>query len=779
MDTNESVRAGPEEKNRAITVHYSNQCGNAKNCLYPYSGTSGDPEELKELFHHDHTFIDFKDNYRCTDNFMQATVAAFDNDDDHSDDPIDWVDISDIPKLFPGVPCIISTSRHHMKQKGKKGPRPRFHAMFQINAIQSPVEYTAFLTKVQRLFPFFDKKALDAARFYFGNPDTEVYSFPGYRTLDEFIAELEENQAVEAPEPWQAQMPSSPDRGSIPEGSRNNTISHTAGKILKRWGDTPEAYENFMKVVAQCAPPLPDSEVNSTWRSAVRFFHEKVETQPGYIPAAEYGKSVEPKWEQPVPFTQHALPSFPVDAFPTAIRDYVLAVAETTQTPVDMAATAALAVLALCQQGKYQIKGKEDWVEPLNLFTVIVAEPSERKSAVISHMTGAVHRYEAEYNKQHSGAVERNRMEKRILEKKQRNLEEMVIKGKAQMEELQEVTTQLADFHEVMPMRLYVDDVTTEKLTSVLAENNGTAAIVSAEGGIFDMLAGIYTKNVNIDVFLKAHSGDDIRVDRIGRSSESIFHPALTVLLAVQPSVLSGMMGNGVFRGRGLTARFLYCMPKSKVGDRKYRTQPIPEEVSRRYEVVIRNLLEEETPKTPELIQLSPEADALLEVFAGEVESKLKTEYADIPDWAGKLVGAVLRISGLLYRAGNSNYSDFLDISGPMMVDEATMTGAIAIGRYFTEHVRAAYSLMGADDLVKQSQYALDAILKNGLAEFTRRDIMRLCRSFTKAEQVQPVLNHLTDLGYIAMKESEPSCVKGRPASPTYLVNPLLYQEAA
>ena len=37
--------------------------------------------------------------------------------------------------------------------------------------------------------------------------------------------------------------------------------------------------------------------------------------------------------------------------FPPAIRDYVLAVAETTQTSVDMAATAALAVLALCQQG--------------------------------------------------------------------------------------------------------------------------------------------------------------------------------------------------------------------------------------------------------------------------------------------------------------------------------------------------------------------------------------------------------------------------------------------
>lgn len=167
----------------------------------------------------------------------------------------------------------------------------------------------------------------------------------------------------------------------------------------------------------RCSPPLPDREVNSTWKSARSFFHEKVEKQPGYIPAAEYGKSAEPKWEPPIPFTQHTLPAFPVDAFPPAIRDYVLAVAETTQTPVDMAATAALAVLALCQQGKYQIKGKDGWIEPLNLFTVIVAEPSERKSAVISHMTGAVHRFEAEYNKQHSGAVERNRMEKRILER--------------------------------------------------------------------------------------------------------------------------------------------------------------------------------------------------------------------------------------------------------------------------------------------------------------------------------------------------------------------------
>lgn len=775
MDYEESVRAGPEEKNLVLTVHHSNQCGNAKNCLYLYSGTSSDPEELKVLFSRDHTFIDFKDNYRSKENFLKATVATLDNDNDHSDDPAEWIPIDDIPGLFPGIPCVVSTSRHHMKQKGDRSPRPRYHVAFQIDALTDPAEYAALLSRVQALFPFFDDKALDAGRFFFGNPDTEVYTFQGHRTLTDFIEELEENKFVADME----EANSAARIGFIPEGSRNSTISHAAGKILKRWGDTPEAYEKFMEVVSQCSPPLPDQEVNSTWKSALKFFHEKVEKQPGYVSPADYNAPATPQWEQPIPFTQYTLPAFPVDAFPSVIRDYVLAVVETTQTPVDMAATAALAVLALCQQGKYRIKGKDDWIEPLNLFTVIVAEPSERKSAVISHMTGAVHRFEAEYNKQHSGAVERSRMEKRILEKQQRNLEEMVIKGKAQMEDLQDVAMQLANFREVMPMRLYVDDVTTEKLTSVLAENNGTAAIVSAEGGIFDMLAGIYTKNVNIDVFLKAHSGDDIRVDRIGRSSESISLPALTVLLAVQPSVLSGMMSNGVFRGRGLTARFMYCMPQSKVGDRKYRTRPIPDEVSRCYEVLIRNLLQEETPKTPELIRLSPEADKLLEEFACAVESRLKTEYSDIPDWAGKLVGAVLRISGLLCRAASAHCSDFLDLSDSMIVDGETMASAIAVGRYFTEHSRAAYSLMGADDLIKQSQYTLDAIMKNGLLEFTRRDIMRMCRSFKKVEQVQPVLNHLADLGYVALKETEQTFGKGRPANPTYLVNPLLYQAAA
>ena len=752
--------------NESITVYYADVCGNPQNCQYPSKGTATTPEELKRCMVKDHVFIRFKGHYRNSNNFEEAVTAVFDCDNDFTEDAAKWISPKDISRLFPDVSCVVSTSRHHMKQKVSKSPRPRFHVIFAIEPITDPAEYTAFMKSVQQMYPFFDDNALDAARFFFGNPDTEVTFFEGNTTLTAFVEEEVAQRAF-------AELGE-----TIYEGNRNNTMSLFAGKLLKRLGDTDEAHTKYLKRAESCTPPLEDGELETIWQSA-RKFYKKVCSQPGYVAPDEYNAPSPIKWEIPIPFEKANLPSFPTESLPKVVRDYVTAVAESTQTPVDMSASAALAILALCEQGKFRIRGKADWTEPLNLFVVVVAEPSERKSAVISLMTRPVNTFEADYNRQNAAELEASKMNKRILERRQRALEDKAAKGKVEEGELEQFAQQLAAYKEKTPLRLYVDDVTTEKLTAVLADGGGKAAIVSAEGGNFDMLSGIYSKNVNIDVMLKGHSGDSIRVDRIGRNSESIMNPALTVLLTVQPSVLSGMMQNGTFRGRGLTARFLYCMPKSIVGNRRYRTEPIPADVARQYDLLIRNLLEEEQGAEPEEITLSPEADELLESFSYEVESKLKTEYADMADWAGKLVGAVLRIAGVLCRASVYRSNGFLESNDPLIVDAAIMQNAIAIGRYYTEHSAAAFSLMGADALVKQSEYMLDAICKSGLTEFTRRDIMRLCRSFKTADEVQPVLNHLTEYGYIAPKTSDVQSSKGRPTGQAYLVNPYLYEKVS
>ena len=100
------------------------------------------------------------------------------------------------------------------------------------------------------------------------------------------------------------------------------------------------------------------------------------------------------------------------------------------------------------------------------------------------------------------------------------------------------------------------------------------------------------------------------------------------------------------------------------------------------------------------------------------------------------------------------------------------MQNAISVGRYYTEHSKAAFSLMGADPIVKQCKYVLSAIKKNGFAEFTRRDIMRICRGIRTAEEVQPVIDRLSEYGYVVAKPISGYTGTGRPAAQIYLVNP-------
>ena len=484
-------------------------------------------------------------------------------------------------------------------------------------------------------------------------------------------------------------------------------------------------------------------------------------------------EAIASSWEEPIPFGKYDLEPFPVDALPSDIGEYVEAVAESTQTPVDMGGTSALAFISTCCQGKYVIRGKADWYEPDNIFGNVIAAPSERKSAVLHAIVRPGDNYEAQYNLRNAARFESSRMQKRILERRQRAIEEKVAKGNAEGGELDRIAQDIAGFEETKPLQLYVDDITTEKLVSVMASNRGRAALISSEGGIFDTLAGIYTKNVNIDVMLKGYSGDTIRVDRIGRESESIMNPSLTILLMTQPKVVSDVLGNQTFRGRGLTARFLYCLPTSSVGERKFQSVPISDDVYQRYEQKIVNLLEEEDHNPPRVITLSAEASEMLTAFAEEIEPKMKAEYAEIADWVGKLVGNTLRIAGLLCRASVYLAPEFLSENEALVVDGVTMANAIRLGRYYLSHALAVFDVIPEAAMHRDANRILQMIRERKLTEFDRRMAMRYCRTFKTVAEIQPVLDFLDDYGYIVRKP-EKVFTGGRPPLPKYVVNPVV-----
>lgn len=574
------------------------------------------------------------------------------------------------------------------------------------------------------------------------------------------------------------EWPELPEKGDITDVYENETPRH--GKTIA------EQVKFKLETLALTADILTEEQVQA------------VEVEPSETVPDEQPD----EWEPPVPFTDYNLPEFPIEALPPTIRAYAVSAAESIQVPVDMCASACLAVLALTMQGKYSIMGKADWFEPLNLYVLCIAKPSERKSTILSKVAGPINSYEADYNRRHALDIENSQNEYAVLTKTRERLITMIADKKAgksgaseklkkveeemgnSEERVAKLTEEILNFKFKQSMKLYCEDITSEKLASVLEENDGSIGILSSEGGIFEIMNGAYSSNnaPKIDVFLQAWSGDSIRVDRVNRASNDIEHPALTMLLMVQPHVISGLVNNKTFSGRGLTARFLYCMPKSAVGHRRFDTVPIPETVNENYHDLMTNLLDDEKEEKPKLIRLSDEAREYLKVFYEQLEPKIPAEYAELAGWMGKLVGTILRIAGIFTRAliadkvAQASFDEIQDMedidTDHLIVSGDTMKGAIAVGEYFFEHARAAFSLMGADEVSEMAAFALEVIGRKGLNGFKTADLMRACKKYKTADYANEVLKRLTEMGYL--REEKPESKKsGRPPAPKYYVNPI------
>lgn len=467
-----------------------------------------------------------------------------------------------------------------------------------------------------------------------------------------------------------------------------------------------------------------------------------------------------------VPPNTNQLPVFPVECLPPELGKYVQAVAENIQVSVDMAAVSALAVCAICVQRKFIINPKPGWVEPLNLYAVIVAKPSERKSPVMKSMTRYIYEYTKAENKRRAPEIEAYQTQQKILNSAIDAMEKAKTKNEeARLESILEKKRELRELEPVRPLRLLADNVTPEALTSLIADNGGKMAIVSAEGGIFETLSGLYSNKVNIDAVLQAYSGEYIQVDRKGRPSESIDHPALTILLFIQLLVLNSIMDNDIFRGRGMLARFLYSIPQSMVGHRKYDTPAIDPLIERGYENLLYSLLSIPEQENAAVICLSDEAAALSEEFFNDLEIRLADELEDLGDWAGKYHGQVMRIAGIIHCCIHG------EDAAAELVSGGTMQNAITIGQYFLEHAKAAFRLMGVGESqdVKDAKYILKRIDSTGQTEISKRDLYQLCKDkkrFEQAENMEPILNLLIDHGYIRIEKVKTG---GRPTEKVIL----------
>ncbi len=279
-----------------------------------------------------------------------------------------------------------------------------------------------------------------------------------------------------------------------------------------------------------------------------------------------------------------------------------------------------------------------------------------------------------------------------------------------------------------------------------MTENGGRMALISDEGGVFDILAGRFSSTPNLDPYLKGHAGRPMRVDRKGREAEFIAAPALTVGIMIQPAVLRKFGGNDDLAGRGLVARFLFVLPASLAGWRDVDAPTVPPAVTDLYARRIHDLAATLAERDgPAVVTLTADAGALRVVQAERIETQLRPggQFHDMREWANKLHGTTLRIAGLLHIAHRPHDG----WHHPIAADQ--MAGAIALADVLAAHYTAAMTSVTADPATTPARTALRFLTDKQISSFTRRELhRRLHRQFPTATAVAAALDTLTTLGW-------------------------------
>ena len=323
-------------------------------------------------------------------------------------------------------------------------------------------------------------------------------------------------------------------------------------------------------------------------------------------------------------------------------------VSASTQTPPELAAFAALAAVSTATAGGFSVDA--GWREPVTLYAIAVADPSERKSSVLQAVaTDPLRRamtllasMEQPKREAARAAIERQEGVVSDLKKKLRD-------GSDVADDLADAQSTL-DFlerHDVPLPDFLLTDATIEALEERMGEMRGNVAVISAEGTLLKVLVGHYSDGrANVNLLNHAWSHEYVASARVKRGATKIERPHATLGLIVQPTVVD-MLANSELTETGFTARWLLCHPRSRVGTRTARSAPMDRKVLDAWLNALFSIMKVGWGAN---ITMTLSGDAAARFFAlcDEVEAVEAATDGALRAWLGKSRGQVLRLAAVI-----------------------------------------------------------------------------------------------------------------------------------
>lgn len=476
-------------------------------------------------------------------------------------------------------------------------------------------------------------------------------------------------------------------------------------------------------------------------------------------------------WELPKPFEKQVpMQKFnPDSCLPDLLRDYLKAVVDFVQVEPEMAVLPLLSVLSLCVQGKAVIKNiGNSHTEPLNLYTITVASPGERKSGSLKEFMRPVEEFQKNYNRIHAMDFTEYKAKKSFLEAQKRKVSEgknadinKAVDFARQLEELEQQTEHKSE------MLLNVSDVTPEALAWAMGGQLERMGIIDSEGTVFDVLSGIYSNGLpNINIFLQAYDGSPYTVIRCTKGIIELENPLLAIGLMTQYDHFREAMNNKQFSGRGFIHRFLFAFPESRVGHLEIAGPDIPPNIQQSYNNLINRLLRLPENVSVPVIQCGKEATRLFEDYHYLLQDKMKDGgmFEHLKEWGSKHFARTLRIAGILHLC---EYKPTEQVTGD------TAMKAVSISLWAENQAFRAFSGTAfEDETTRNAKRILKKLKEKRQDVYTRSEISRDNRTI-KSDELDEVLELLDDMKYIRIIEERTKTNK----KIIIKVNPLIFDK--
>lgn len=527
-------------------------------------------------------------------------------------------------------------------------------------------------------------------------------------------------------------------------GNRNDTGLWLACQLRDSGLGQSRAEATLRDYARSLGGDYTEAEALATVRSAY--------SRPAREPAKASGQPAAP--DPPViPLIEQDLPDITPDVLPRWSQDHAVELSAAKEVPLAMATLLQLATMASCVQRAFRVQVEPSYAETLCIYAAPALDSGERKTAIHGPVVAPLFAFQKTLREQAQTELQAAAVKRRLIEQQIKALEREHLRadpaGRHDIEQqIVALTNQLPPV-QGLP-QVIVEDFTEAALGVALANNRESLLVTSDEGGLFDNLSGRHSDISEIDLFLKGHVGSPHTVNRIGRDNLFLRRPLLCVAISPQPAVLAKLASKDGFLGRGLTARFLWALPKSRVGSRNLDPAKVDFYTVQAYRngVLAMARIGHAHEGDPLWLQLDADAYAAWKAFEREVEPRMGPDgdLRQIKAWASKLPGAIARVAGVCH------VGEHLERAAGTPISATTMTAAIELGRTLIPHSIAAHRLMGGGGFhVAQAVVAhYDAA---GWPQQTQtltawwRPVRRIVGDTSRA--FEPVAQVLVDHGYL------------------------------